>query len=100
MVFLFNEWLVLLTLVLIVYWGISLYTETYKPFLITTVLLLFFGLLWFLTTPAEKAVLFGFPASVVMSSLGYISLGIGAIGSIIISKDKEEHYGLEKRISG
>jgi hypothetical protein len=82
------EWLVLLTLIVIVSWGISLYQQTYKPFLISTIILFLFGFMWFFTTPAEKQVVFGYSAIFVFSLLGYLGLGLGAIGILYIMRGR------------
>jgi hypothetical protein len=78
------EWFVLLTLILIAYWVISLYTQTYKPILVCSILLIIFGLGHYFTTPAEKQVLFGFSALFVIRSMEYISLGLGVLGILYI----------------
>jgi hypothetical protein len=80
------ELLALITLVLSVMWAIFLYQQIYTPFLISTILLAFFGLMWIFTTPAQNAVMFGYAASFVMSALGYIGLALGGIGILYIIK--------------
>ena len=79
--------LVLLTLVLIVFWVISLcISRTYTPILIASIPLLLFGFMLVFTMSVPEVILFGYPLASIISTLGYISLALGVFGIFLVVK--------------
>jgi hypothetical protein len=102
MVFSQEEWLFLLTLDLLAYWLISLYTQTYTALLSFSVLLLLVDVSHLLTTPSgiTEAGLFGFTSFSFTPYLLIMGFSLGMFGILYHARYRAQHQDERYRPRG